>query len=446
MDNSENILDSTIKNSIYDIAVIGGGSSGIMAAISAKRHQEYVKLVIIEKNHKLGKKLLLTGNGRCNFTTSVGLDELIDSFGKSGRFFSEAFNEFSNNDLILFFKSRGVLPEFEDGFKVFPKDGKAIGVLNCLKNELHKNIINVIYDFEVRCIGKYPKIEEIRSSKKEITHEVFKISSAIDRQIFARKVILATGGLSYPHTGSSGDGYKFAKSLGHSINQFSPSIVPIVSRYLSSLGLQGISLKKIDISVISDNKTITKETGGDIIFTHFGISGPAASNLGNIIFREAAKGKAVHCSIDLCPELSYENYIKKYEELRTINLKKEIGTLIKMILKNIPDDLLLKIFNILKIDMHQKTGNAPKKDILKIVDLSKNFKFATEGTLPITEAIITEGGIPLKEINPKTMQSKITENLYFAGEIIEMQGPEGGFNLQKAFSSGWLAGKMAGLK
>ncbi|MHB1348036.1 MAG: BaiN/RdsA family NAD(P)/FAD-dependent oxidoreductase [Candidatus Humimicrobiaceae bacterium] len=446
MNNSENILDFKVKNSIYDIAVIGGGPAGIMAAISAKRQQEYIKLVIIEKNNKLGKKLLLTGNGRCNFTTSVGLDKLIDSFGKSGRFFSEAFNEFSNNDLILFFKSRGVLPEYEDGFKVFPKDGKALSVLNCLKNELHENNINVVFGFEVQCIGKYPKIEEIRSSKKEITSGVFKISSAIDRHIFAKKVILATGGLSYPQTGSTGDGYKFAKSLGHRINQFSPSIVPVVSRYISSLGLQGISLKNIDISVISDKKTITKEIGEDIIFTHFGLSGPAANSLGNIIFRETFGGKEIHCSIDLSPELSYENYIKKYEELRAINLKKEIGTLIKMILKNIPDDLLLKIFHILKIDMHQKAGNASKKDILKIIDLSKNFKFTTEGTLPITKAIITEGGIPLKEINPKTMQSRITENLYFAGEIIEMQGPEGGFNLQKAFSTGWLAGKMAGLK
>lgn len=444
MDNFKNILESSLDGNTYNIAVIGGGPAGIMAAISAKEHKKNAKVVIIEKNKNLGKKLLLTGNGRCNFTTSLDLKELINSFGKRGRFFFEAFNSFSNKDLIEFFKSRGVLPGYENDYKVFPRDGNSLTILNCLKKELLKINIDVVYDFEVRCISKYPIMEDCKTCKKEIPKEIFKIISSINTHIFSKKVILATGGLSYPQTGSSGDGYELARSFGHNIIQFSPSIIPIISRYLSSLGLQGITLKKIDLSVISDGKTVKKETG-DLIFTHFGISGPAANNLGNIIFGELNKGRDLSCLIDLCPELTVEDFIKKYEELRAVSSKKEINTIIKMILKNIPNELLLKIFNILKIDMHQKTGNAAKKDILRIINFSKNFIFKTEGTLPIREAIVTEGGVPVKEINPKTMESRIAENLYFAGEVIEIQGPEGGFNLQKAFSTGWLAGKTAAL-
>ena len=444
MGNINRILKPSSFANSYNIAVIGGGPGGIMAAISARNANPKSRICILEKSNSLGRKLLLTGNGRCNYTTSLDLNELINSFGKQGRFFFEAFNSFSNKDLIEFFKLRGILPEYENDYKVFPKDGNSITILNCLKNELLENKIDIIYDFEVQSIVKYLDDNDSRNYKKDIPNEVFKITSSINKNIFSKKVILATGGLSYPQTGSSGDGYEFARSFGHNIIQFSPSIIPILSKYVFSLNLQGVSLKKISIAVVSDKKIIKKETG-DLIFTHFGISGPAAQNLGNIIFKEVNEGRNVYCSIDLCPDITLEGFLKKYKDLRALNSKKEINTIIKIIFADTPNELLLKIFSILKIDMHQKTGNIEKKDILKIINFSKNFIFKTEGTLPIREATVTEGGVSIKEIEPKTMESRIVKNLYFAGEIIEMQGPEGGFNLQKAFSTGWLAGKAAAL-
>ena len=440
MDNFKNISGPSLKGGNYDIAIIGGGPAGIMAAISAKRHHKDANVVILEKNNKLGKKLLLTGNGRCNFTTNVDQEELINSFGKKSRFFIEAFNAFSNKDLIEFFKSREVLPQYEHDNKVFPKDGNSLTILNCLKKELADNNVNIIYDFIVQTINKFQDPKDSRTNKKEI----FTILSTVNKHIHSNKVILATGGLSYPQTGSSGDGYELARSLGHNIVQPSPSIIPITSRYLSSFVLQGISLKNVELSVISDKKTIKKVTG-DIIFTHFGISGPAANSIGNIIFCELNKGRDLSCLIDLCPELTIESFLKKYEQLRIVNSKKEISTIIKIILGNIPNELILKIFDFLKIDIHLKTGNTGKKDLLKIINFTKNFIFKVEGTLPISEAIVTEGGVPVKEVYSKTMESKVVKNLYLAGEIIELQGPEGGFNLQKAFSTGWLAGKMAAL-
>jgi len=442
MDNFKNILESSLKDGIYDIAIIGGGPAGIMAAISAKRYNKNANVVILEKNNKLGKKLLLTGNGRCNFTTGVDQEELINSFGKNGIFFFEAFNAFSNKDLIEFFKTRGILPQYEHDNKVFPKDGNSFTILNCLKKELIDNNINIIYNFIVQSIDRHPDTKDGNTNKKEIPKEIFTIISAANKHIHSKKVIIATGGLSYPQTGSSGDGYELARSLGHNIVQLSPFLIPITSRYLSSLVLQGISLKNIGLSVISDKKTIKKVTG-DIIFTHFGISGPAANSIGNIIFCELKKGRDLYCLIDMCPELTIESFIKKYEQLRIVNPKKEISTIIKIILKNIPNDIISKIFDILKIDIHLKIGNANKIILLKIINFSKNFIFRTEGTLPISEAIMTEGGIPIREIYSKTMESKVVKNLYYAGEIIELQGLEGGFNLQKAFSTGWLAGKMA---
>lgn len=442
MDNFKYILEPSLKDGNYDIAIIGGGPAGIMAAISAKRYHKNANVIILEKNNKLGKKLLLTGNGRCNFTTSIDLEELINSFGKNSRFFIEAFKTFSNKDLIEFFKSRGVSPQYEHDNKVFPKDGNSLTILNCLRKELMDNNVNIIYDFSVQSINNYPDTKDSNSDKKEIPKEIFTIVSSVNKHIHSKKVILATGGLSYPQTGSSGDGYEFARSLGHNIVQPSPSFVPIASRYLSSLGLQGISLKNIELSVISDKKTIKKVTG-DIIFTHFGISGPAANSIGNTVFCALDKGRDLYCLIDLCPELTIESFIKKIEQSRIVNPKKEISTIIKIILGNIPSELILKIFDFLKIEIHLKAGNTNKKDLLKIINFSKNFIFKTEGTLPISEAIVTEGGIPVKELYSKTLESRVVKNLYYAGEIIELQGPEGGFNLQKAFSTGWLAGKMA---
>jgi predicted Rossmann fold flavoprotein len=448
MGNINNILHPPSFNNNYDIAIIGGGPGGIMAAISARHANPKSRICILEKNNNLGRKLLLTGNGRCNFTTSLDLNELINSFGKRGRFFFEAFNSFSNKDLIEFFKVRGLLPLFENDYKVFPKNGNSLTVLNCLKDELSKANVDIHYNFEVSGISKILTSNVLNdcdySERKSSGIEHFRIDSNLKSAIFSKKIIVSTGGLSYPQTGSRGDGYKIAQTFGHSILDLSPSLVAIMSDYLSSLKLKGISIKNAALSVMTDGRIEDRKTG-DLIFTHFGISGPSPLSLGNIVYKLLKNRKEVIGNIDFSPDISIENILKKYEEMRNINSKKEIISIMKVILHYIPGELILKLFEISVINPHQKTGNIKNTEIMQFLNITKNFTFKIDGALSINEAIVTEGGIPVKEINPKSMESRLIKNLYFAGEIIEMQGPEGGFNLQKAFSTGWLAGKSAAL-
>ena len=448
MSDINNILKSSLGTGIVDIAIIGGGPAGIMAAISARIANPDSIICILEKNSSLGKKLLLTGNSRCNYTTSLDLESLINSFGKRGRFLFEAFNSFTNKDLIEFFKSKDILPRYEDDFKVFPKDGNSQTVLNCLKNELIKCGIAIHYNFEVTAISEVLGSTVFESTSKlekaNEDNQYFKIDSALKISVISKKIIIAAGGLSYPQTGSNGVGYELAKKLGHKIMDLSPSLVASVSNYLASLDIKGISLKNAGLSIIARGKTQDSKKGA-LIFTHFGISGPVAISLGNTVFMLTKREKEVFGAIDFCPDYPLENILSKYDKVRPLASKKEIISTIKIIFPKIPGDLILKLFEITRIDPHQKTGNIKKAEITKLLEIIKKFTFKIDGTLSISVAIVTEGGIPLKEVDPKTMQSKIKENLYFAGEIIEMQGPEGGFNLQKAFSTGWLAGKSAAL-
>lgn len=447
MNEFNKILRPENSTDIFDIAIIGGGPAGIMAAISAAKINPKSKIAILEKNNDLGRKLLLTGNGRCNFTTSLVFEDLISSFGKKGKFFFEAFMELSNTDLIDFFKSRKIQPAHEEENKVFPEGGNSHTILNCLKDELAKANIKIYYNFAIIQLIK-PDAQNILPDENKIilpgATDFFILSSKLNKRVFSKKVILATGGLSYPQTGSTGDGYKIAESFGHSILRLSPSLIPLVSSYLSSLELEGISLKNIVISAASDNK-IVKSSKGDLIFTHFGLSGPAAISLGNTVYNLINAKKKVFGFLDLCPDINIEDLLKNYEKIRSLYTKKEILTTIKILLPFVPNDLTIKLFEILKIDQHQKTGNINKTLIANLLNTFKKFTFVIDGTLSFNEAIVTEGGIPIKEINPRTMESKVVKNLYFAGEIIEIQGPEGGFNLQKAFSTGWFAGRSAAL-
>jgi predicted Rossmann fold flavoprotein len=445
MSNINNILQSPSSNNNYDIAIIGGGPGGMMAAISARNESPKSRICILEKNDSLGRKLLLTGNGRCNFTTNLDLNKIINSFGKRGRFFFEAFNLFSNKDLIEFFKARGLLPQFENDNKVFPKNGNSLTVLSCLKNELRKANIDIHYNFETSGILKISSLHDSFNDNFVIMdndNEHFRIESNLKATAFSKKIIISTGGVSYPHTGSNGVGYRLAKMLGHSILEPSPSLIALISSYLSSLKLMGISIKDAEFSVISEGRTEGRKNG-DLVFTHFGISGPNPLSLGNIVYKLLKSSKKIMGIIDFYPGISIENIFKKYEEMRNINPKKEIISIMKVIFHQIPGELVLKIFEISGVSPHQKAGNIKNAEIFKFLNNMKKFNFKIDGTLPISEAIVTEGGIPIKEINPKSMESRIIKNLYFAGEIIEMQGPEGGFNLQKAFSTGWLAGKSA---
>jgi predicted Rossmann fold flavoprotein len=460
---SENILD--YKK--YDIAIIGTGPAGIMAAISAAsaRSSDNISICLLERNESAAKKLLLTGNGRCNYTADVDSNEMLSAFGKKGRFFSEAFNGFSNQDLVDFFRAEGIEPEYEKSgdnkalIKVFPKNKNASSVRQCLIEKLQKNNIDIFYGFRTEKVSEIKNFEETGGNYH---FEVSPYSSCGSFRVFARKVVVATGGRTYPQTGSTGDGYVIAKNLGHSINELSPYLVPVFSKDRDITLLSGISVKEAGLKILAGKKVIA-ENAGSILFTHRGLSGPCAVGVGHEVYKLLSnKNKSALAanngmpfdehdpnrdspgiSIDLAPDLSFEDFRKEISRIYNSNPKKELLTILNMILKNVPERLLDLILTRSKIIKNLKIGNLSKVDINVIYNNIKNLEFRIDSALHFDEAIVTEGGIPVKEINPRNLQSLIANGLYFAGEIIELAGPEGGFNLQKAFSTGWLAGKSA---
>jgi predicted Rossmann fold flavoprotein len=450
----------------YDIAIIGAGPSGIMAAISAAsaRSLGKINICLLERNESAAKKLLLTGNGRCNYTADIDSNGLMSAFGKKGRFFSEAFNRFSNRDLIDFFKAEGIESEYEKSsenenlIKVFPKNKNASSVRQCLVEKLLKKSINVFYGFRVERVLKIKNPEE--SNKKY----AFKINACNNCEfgVLAKRVVLATGGKTYPKTGSTGDGYEIAKNLGHSISELSPYLMPVFSKDRDIASLSGISVKVAGLKILAGEKVIAKNTGS-VLFTHRGLSGPCAAGIGHEVYKllnnEHKSGFAEHysiplsensprpaflkASIDLAPGLSFDDFRKEISRVYNSNPKKEMLTILNMVFETIPERLLDLILTRCEVIKNLKIGNLLKVEMTRIYNTIKNLEFKIDNKLYFDEAIVTEGGIPVKEINPRDFQSVITNGLYFAGEIIELAGPEGGFNLQKAFSTGWLAGKSA---
>jgi predicted Rossmann fold flavoprotein len=452
----------------YDIAIIGAGPAGIMAAISASsssaRSSGKIKICLLERNESAAKKLLLTGNGRCNYTADIDINGMLSAFGKKGRFFSEAFNEFSNQDLIAFFKAEGIEPEYEKSYesenltKVFPKDKNSSSVRQCLIEKLQKKSIHVFYGFRTE------KVLNLKCPETANEKYAFRIQAFNNREfgLLAKKIIIATGGMTYPKTGSTGDGYDIAKKLGHSIHELSPYIVPVFSKDRDIALLSGISVKGAGLKILAGKKIIAKNTGS-ILFTHKGLSGPCATGIGHEVYKllnnKIKRGFTASssisfdeynlgtdffkASIDLAPYLSFEDFRKEISRVYRSNPKKELLTILNIILKNIPVRLLDLILTRSKIIKNLKIGNLSTVELAGIYSIIKNLEFKIGNSLYFDEAIVTEGGIPVKEINPRDMQSVITNGLYFAGEIIELAGPEGGFNLQKAFSTGWLAGKSA---
>ena len=446
---------------IYDTAIIGAGPAGMMAAISAVINSQKDKstrpeIILIEKNKNPGKKLLLTGNGRCNYTTSVDLKTLVESFGRKGRFYYDAFADFSNKDTVDFFSSRGITPRYENN-KVFPARGNSSDILNCLINEIKKYKIPVntgcrVTGIKKVSLNKNGSLFEINTcsnlvSEKSSSDKNKDIPNNISKKILSRKIIIATGGLSYPLTGSTGDGYRFASVFGHSVIKPAPSLVPLKLKRYDFKKLAGITLKNIKLSVYKHIDKATgnshslkpvKSTFGDILFTHFGLSGPAALEAGLSVHNLKSSGAGFSVVVDLIPDKEQDD-IKN--DLIINRSGKGLTGLLETILPDIPKRFILFLINQLSISPDIKSSGLRRENISSITSLIKNFPVEVDGTCGFEKAVITEGGIPVSEINPKTMESKITGGLYFAGEIIELAGPEGGYNLQKAFSTGWLAGK-----
>lgn len=410
-------------NMFYDVAVIGAGPAGMMAAITAKNDNN--RICLLEKNSTAGKKLLISGKGRCNVTTSKDIDEMVKAFGENGGFLYGVLSQFSNQDVIDFFESRGVALKEERGDRIFPVSNKSSSILYCLLEELKKRGVSLIYNFDIKKITKD-------------NNDYFKIANG-KGCILSRKVIIATGGKSYPQTGSTGDGYRFAKIFGHEVIKETPALVPLIVKNDDLNQLAGLSLKNVELKFISNGEVFAHEFG-EMLFTHKGISGPIVLKMSKKVYQELAGGNVVTAIIDLKPKLDGSTLKKRIISEIQIAPKKEYQTLLATLL---PKLLIPYAILITQIDKHQQSSTLNKIQIASLNSFLKNFSFKIDDVESIDNAIVTHGGVNILEIDRKTMESKITPGLYFAGEIICLDGPTGGFNMQKAFSTGYAAGKWA---
>ena len=412
------------------IVIIGGGPAGIMAAISAKENHPEDEVVILEKNNTLGRKLLITGKGRCNITSSLNIDEFIKNIPGNGMFMFSAFKNYTNTDIIKLLQKNGVETKEERGNRVFPLSDKSRDVLEALERELKR--LNAI--IKLNCEVK--KINKIENT--------FFVDTNID-QIKADKLIIATGGKSYPLTGSTGDGYLFAKWFGHTITDIKPSLVPLEIRENNECkNMQGLSLRNVSIKIkdIENNKQIYEDFG-EMLFTHFGISGPIILSSSAHLIRyknieSLLKNGKIKIYIDLKPALSVEQLnlriLRDFEKEKNKEFRNSLFELL-------PRKIIDYIISQSKINPCKKVNEITKQERLELVKQIKQVEFTIKGTRPIEEGIITSGGINIKEINPSTMESKLVKGLYFAGEVIDVDAYTGGFNLQIAYSTGYTAGK-----
>lgn len=405
---------------IKTVAVIGGGPAGIMAASASARRGN--NTILIEKNNTLGKKLLITGKGRCNITNNIPIDEFFKNIPTNSSFLYSSFYSFTNEQLINLFSKLGVDTKVERGERIFPKSDKAKDVLDGLKRMLVNYKVKV-YNGEV--------VDISISDNKKVVHFSDK------KTLLCDSVIIATGGVSYPLTGSTGDGYKFAKKFGHTITDIKPSLVPLELNEKYVKQLMGLSLRNVSINLFADNKKIYDDFG-EMLFTHYGVSGP-------IVLSASSHIKDIHkynhsLSIDLKPALDFKTLDKRvlrdFEQFKNKDFINALDDLL-------PKKLIPVIVALSEIPEHTKVNEITKEQRHKLVELIKDFRFTIKGFRPVSEAIITSGGVCVKEINPSTMESKIVNGIYFAGEVIDVDAYTGGFNLQIAFSTGYLAGMNA---
>ena len=411
------------------VIVIGGGPAGMMSAITASQNGNEV--ILLEKMERLGRKLLITGKGRCNITSSLPIQEFIQNIPGNGQFLYSAFNNYTNTDIINFLKSEGLEVKEERGKRIFPITDKSLDVLKCFEKKLKALNVKIEYNAEVVSIKKDSDRFEVELKNGTILN--------------SNKVIIATGGKSYPLTGSTGDGYKLAKQLGHTVTQIKPSLVPFeVYDKKTCKELQGLSLKNVGIEFkdIEKNKVIYEDFG-EMLFTHFGVSGPTILSGSAHLVRyknidDLLKNKKIILKIDFKPALPEEKLDKRilrdFDEEKNKELKHSLDKLL-------PKKLIPVIIEKSEINPEKRVNEITKQERKILVNLLKNFELEISKFRPIEEAIITSGGINIKEINPKTMESKIVPGLYFAGEIIDVDGYTGGFNLQIAYSTGFTAGQ-----
>lgn len=420
-DENDNVIGEVAM--FHDVCVIGGGAAGMIAAgFAAKKGN---RTLLIEKNPVLGKKLLITGKGRCNITNYSDVRELLENIPTNSKFLINSFYQFNAYDVISFFSELDLEVKIERGNRVFPVSDKAIDVVQALIKFIHQNRVEVLHK-AVFSVMKFGNLFAVKLINGEV--------------IRTQKLIVATGGKSYPGTGSTGDGYKFAREFGHEITRFKPSLVPIEAKDffprnndIRVPALQGLSLKNVRVTIFDKTEKIVYSEFGEMLFTHFGVSGPiilsATSHLRKI------DGHVL--SIDLKPAVSEDELDLRLQREFRKNANKQFKTILKNLL---PAKMIPVFVRLTNISENKKAAEITKRERVQLLRLLKNFQIQLEKFRPIGEAIITSGGVNVKEIDPKTMESKLVPGLYFAGEIIDCDAYTGGFNLQIAWSTGYAAG------
>ena len=403
----------------------------MIAAIKAQENGNEV--ILLEKMNSLGRKLLITGKGRCNITSSLPIEDFILNIPGNGRFLYSAFQNFTNQDIIDLLKEENVEVKEERGNRVFPTSDKSLDVLDAFVRRLKKQKVN---------IKTNTKVDEILIKE----NRVIGVKLEDGKELLADKVILATGGKSYPNTGSTGDGYKMAQKLGHTITNLKPSLVPLVAND-KSLALckqmQGLSLRNVGIKIEDiEKKKIIYQDFGEMLFTHFGVSGPTILSSSAHLLRyknieDKMRNNNILLKIDLKPALSVEKLddrIKRdFEKFKNKEIRNGLCELL-------PQKIIMPVLELSNVNEEKQINSITKEERQKLLKIIKEFPITISNFRPIEEAIVTAGGISIKEINPKTMESKLVQGLYFAGEIIDVDAYTGGFNLQIAYSTGYTAG------
>jgi predicted Rossmann fold flavoprotein len=406
-----------------EVLIIGGGAAGMMAAYAALKSGN--KVTLIEKNEKLGKKIYITGKGRCNVTNAGDMEEIFNSIIRNSKFFYSSYYAMSNHLLMDVFENELNVPlKTERGNRVFPVTDKASDIINGLSRAIKNLGANIL----------------LNTAVKDLIIENSKVTGVLlkdGKKLFSDSVIVTTGGFSYQTTGSDGDGYKFAKNSGHNIVEVLPSLVPLTVKEEDYKELQGLALKNIKVRFMMGNKEIFSDFG-EMLFTHFGLSGPVILSGSSHITDKIDKN--IKLFIDLKPSLSEEaldnRILKDFAEFINKDFRNSLNNLL-------PKSMIPIIIERSKINPFKKVNEISKEERKNLVDAIKNFSYTITGTRGFMEAIITKGGVSVKDINPSTMESKIVKDLYFAGEVLDLDALTGGYNLQIAWSTGYLAGISA---
>lgn len=407
-----------------NVVIIGGGAAGMMAAITAARSGH--KVHVLEKNEKLGKKLFITGKGRCNVTNDCDVETLLKNVVTNSKFLYSAFYSFNSQDMMAFLQELGLPLKTERGNRVFPASDKSSDVIRVLERQMKQLGVCI----HLKSTAKRIVIRDGHVAAVEYDHENQK------ELLPASRVIVATGGLSYKSTGSDGDGYAFAKDAGHTVTKLMPSLVPLNIREDWCKSLQGLSLKNVRAEFYQGKKKLYEDFG-EMLFTHYGVSGPLILSGSAYILKALEKSEPIRLCIDLKPALSFEQLDARILRDFGENINRQFGNSLSALL---PSKLIPVVVELSGIDGRKTVNAISREERHQMVRLLKNLTMTVEGTRDYNEAIITRGGVSVKEINPSTMESRKVSGLYFAGEVLDLDALTGGFNLQIAWSSAWLAG------